>query len=92
MGVWRPGSPGTFYSLSFTTHVVGVVNWGQTGDFPVLNEDDSILVRGDGIFLEQLKAELAERGLPIPRSTGIRHWHPDYDPEEERRRLEALLV
>jgi hypothetical protein len=37
MGVWRPGSPATFYSLSFTTHVVGVVNWGQTGDFPVLN-------------------------------------------------------
>ena len=64
-------------------------HWGGRPDRV---EDDSILVRGDGIFLEQLKAELAERGLPMPRSTGIRHWHPDYDPEEERRRLEALLA
>jgi hypothetical protein len=48
-------------------------------------------VRGDGIFLAELRAELDERGLPAPRRTGIRHWHPDYDPEEERRRLEALL-
>jgi hypothetical protein len=65
------------------------LHWGGRPDRV---EDDSILVRGDGIFLEQLKAELAERGLPMPRSTGIRHWHPDYDPEEERRRLEALLA
>jgi hypothetical protein len=55
-------------------------------------EDDSALVPGDGIFMEELRAELEERGLPVPRSTGIRHWFPDYDPEEERRRLEALLV
>ncbi len=58
---------------------------------PDIIEDDSALVRGDGIFIEELKAELAERGLPEPRSTGIRHWFADYDPEEELRRLEALL-
>ena len=64
-------------------------HWGGKPD---VGEDDSELVRGDGIFLEELRAELAERGLPFPRATGIRHWFPDYDPEEERRRLEALLV
>jgi predicted secreted protein len=58
---------------------------------PDVGEDDSTLVRGDGIFLEELQLELEERGLPMPRATGIRHWFADYDPEEERRRLEALL-
>jgi predicted secreted protein len=64
-------------------------HWGGRPDRV---EDDSALVPGDGIFMEELRAELEERGLPVPRSTGIRHWFPDYDPEEERRRLEALLV
>jgi predicted secreted protein len=63
-------------------------HWGGRPDRV---EDDSTLVPGDGIFLEELKAELGERGLPVPRSTGIRHWFPDYDPKEERGRLEALL-
>jgi predicted secreted protein len=58
---------------------------------PDIGEDDSTLVRGDGIFLEELQAELAARQLPMPRATGIRHWFADYDAEEERRRLEALL-
>lgn len=58
---------------------------------PTLAADDSTLVRGDGIFIEELKAELRERGLPMPRATGIRHWFADYDPDEERVRLEALL-
>jgi predicted secreted protein len=63
-------------------------HWGGE---PNIGEDDSTLIRGDGIFVEELQAELAERGLPAPRSTGIRHWFSDYDPEEERQRLEALL-
>jgi histidinol-phosphate aminotransferase len=58
---------------------------------PDIGEDDSQLVRGDGIFIAELAAELRERGLPMPPSTGIRHWFADYDPAEERRRLEALL-
>jgi len=58
---------------------------------PNIVEDDSTLVRGDGIFIEELKAELAERGLPEPRSTGIRHWFADYDPDEELQRVGALL-
>jgi predicted secreted protein len=63
-------------------------HWGGRPDRV---EDDSTLVRGDGIFIEELSAELELRGLPVPRSTGIRHWFPDYDPAEERRRLELLL-
>jgi len=58
---------------------------------PNIGEDDSVLIRGDGIYLEELKAELESRGLPMPRMTGIRHWFPDYDPEEERARLVELL-
>jgi predicted secreted protein len=58
---------------------------------PNIVEDDSTLVRGDGIFIEELKAELENRGLPLPRSTGIRHWFADYDPDEELTRLGALL-
>jgi hypothetical protein len=59
---------------------------------PDIGEDDSTLVRGDGIYIEELRAELAERGLPMPRTTGIRHWFCDYDPEEERQRLVRLLT
>ena len=59
---------------------------------PDVGEDDSALVEGRGIFVEELEAVLAERGLPLPRRTGIRHWFPGYDPQEERRRLEALLA
>ena len=63
-------------------------HWGGRPDRV---EDDSELVRGDGIFVEELRAELAKRGLAPPRATGIRDWFPNYDRDEERRRLEALL-
>jgi predicted secreted protein len=62
------------------------------GGKPDVGEDDSALVEGRGIFVEELEAVLIERDLPLPRRTGIRHWFPGYDPEEERRRLEALLA
>jgi len=55
------------------------------------DEDDSTLVPGEGIFIEELKRELAERGLPEPRATGVRHWFVDYDPDEELERIGALL-
>src|SRR5580698_6874219 len=63
-------------------------HWGGK---PAIGEDDSVLVRGDGIFLEQLRQVLEQRGLPMPRSTGIRHWFADYDADEELQRLEELL-
>lgn len=59
---------------------------------PNVGDAEPALVRGDGIYVEELAAELAERGLPLPRMTGIRHWFPDYDPGEERARLVALLA
>ncbi|MGI8420930.1 MAG: hypothetical protein ACR2MU_01500 [Gaiellaceae bacterium] len=59
---------------------------------PNVSQDDSSYVPGDGIFLQELKAELGERGLPVPRMTGIRHWFEGYDPAEERQRLEELLA
>jgi predicted secreted protein len=61
------------------------------GGEPNIGEDDSTIVPESGIFIEALEAELAARGLPMPRRTGIRHWFPDYDPQEERDRLVALL-
>jgi len=61
------------------------------GGMPNIGADDSTYIRGDGIFISELRAVLEERGLPMPRSTGIRHWFPDYDAEEERQRLEELL-
>jgi predicted secreted protein len=63
-------------------------DWGGRPD---RMEDDSSLVTGKGIFLEELEAELAERGLELPPRVGTRHWWPDYDPNEERVRLEAVL-
>jgi len=63
-------------------------SWGGK---PEIDEDESTYVPGSGIFVEALDAELRARGLPSPRRTGIRHWFPDYDPAEERRRLATVL-
>jgi predicted secreted protein len=63
-------------------------DWGGE---PNIGEDTTVLEAGEGIYLEELRAELAERDLPMPRRTGIRHWFPDYDPAEEQARLAALL-
>lgn len=61
------------------------------GGEPNVGSAETPLVEGEGIFTEELRSVLEERGLPMPRRTGIRHWFPDYDPEEERARLVALL-
>ena len=61
------------------------------GGEPNIGRDDSRLVYGQGTFLEELANALAAAGHPMPRRTGIRHWFPDYDPDEERARLLALL-
>jgi predicted secreted protein len=62
-------------------------DWGGRPD----RDDDYPLIPGQGIFVEELWAELAERGLPPPRAIGIRHQFPDYDADDEQKRLEALL-
>ncbi len=59
---------------------------------PNIGRDDSSYVPGEGVFVEELEAELHERGLELPPRTGIRHWWPGYNPDEERARIEALLT
>ena len=58
---------------------------------PNVGDPTTNTVPGEGIFLEELADELRERGLPMPRRTGIRHWFPDYDAAEESERLLMLL-
>ena len=46
---------------------------------------------GSGIFMEELTAELADRGITAPRRMGISHQLPDFDPAAERAELAALM-
>ena len=46
---------------------------------------------GSGIFLEELTAELAERGVTAPRAMGVSHQLPTHDPSQERAQLVALM-
>lgn len=70
-------------------HTASAPSWSGA---PTLARDDSTLVPGEGIFVSELRAELAGRGLPLPPRVGTRHWWPDYDETEERERLEAILA
>ena len=49
------------------------------------------LTPGRGILIEELLAELAERGLPQPRAIGITHTLPDHDSAVETAELSAFL-
>ena len=46
---------------------------------------------GSGIFIEELEAELAARGVPLPRATGITHQLPGHDDEVNRAAVAALI-
>ena len=61
------------------------------GGRPEWPEGAPELSPGSGIFLEELTAELAERGVPMPRATGITHQLPDHDDATERSALTELL-
>ena len=54
------------------------------GGRPEWPEGTDELSPGSGIFIEELAAELAGRGVPMPRATGITHQLPDHDPNAER--------
>ena len=41
--------------------------------------------------MEELTAELADRGITAPRAMGISHQLPDFDPAAERAQLAALM-
>lgn len=49
------------------------------------------LVSGKGVWIEELEAVLAERGLPAPRAFGVGMELPGYDPEAGARALERFL-
>jgi predicted secreted protein len=46
---------------------------------------------GEGIFIEELRAELAARGVPFPRAGGETHALPDHDEATQRAGLETTL-
>jgi predicted secreted protein len=49
------------------------------------------LAPGQGIFLEELRAALAERGVEAPRRIGVTEALPNHDPDAERSELADLL-
>ena len=62
------------------------------GGRPEWPEGTEELTAGEGIFIEELRAELAVRGIAEPRVTGITHQLPAYDEAQERNRLDAFLA
>jgi predicted secreted protein len=58
---------------------------------PAWPEGSDELSPGAGIYMEELTAVLAERGIDAPRAMGISHQLPDHDPRAERERLAALM-
>ena len=63
----------------------------RRGGRPAWPEGTEELAPGQGIFLEELRAELAERGVRAPRATGIGHQLPDHDPAVEHAGLVSFL-
>ena len=63
----------------------------ERGGRPSWPEGATELAPGRGIYIEELEAELADRGISMPRSMGISHQLPDHDPASERAALGELL-
>jgi predicted secreted protein len=63
----------------------------ERGGRPAWPDGSDELVEGQGIFVEELRDELAARGITAPRVTGITHQLPDHDEARERSRLQAFL-
>src|SRR5579864_5468256 len=49
------------------------------------------LAPGRGIFVEELLAAIAERGIKAPRAIGVTEPLPDHEPADQRAELRALL-
>jgi predicted secreted protein len=64
---------------------------GERGGRPEWPDGAPELTPGRGILIEELLAELAERGVPEPRATGVTHVLPDHDPDAERADFASLL-
>jgi predicted secreted protein len=63
----------------------------ERGGRPQWPDGSPELTSGRGILIEELLAELAERGLPALRAIGITHQLPEHDPDRERRKLASFL-
>jgi predicted secreted protein len=49
------------------------------------------LAPGEGIFIEELRAQLARRDIPMPRVAGVTHALPYHDEAVERASLTEVL-
>ena len=58
---------------------------------PEWPEGSEELSTGEGIFMEELTAELAARGVEAPRATGVCHQLPTHDESGMRVRLATLM-
>jgi predicted secreted protein len=61
------------------------------GGQPQWAEGAPELAPGQGIFFEELRAALAERGVEAPRAIGVTEALPDHEPDAERSELGAFL-
>jgi len=57
----------------------------------VWHDGSDELTPGSGILIEELTAELADRGIPMPKATGITHQLPDHDPAADSAALAVLM-
>ena len=64
----------------------------ELGGRPIWHEGTDELAPGSGIFIEELTAELAERGIETPRAMGIAHQLPGFDEAVERAALVTLMA
>jgi len=61
------------------------------GGRPVWPDGAPELAPGEGIFIEELRGELARRGNPMPRVAGVTPALPDHNEEVERASLTEIL-
>ena len=61
------------------------------GGRPVWPDGEPEKAPGQGILLDELMAEIRERGLPEPRRMGIMHQLSEFDESVDRAKLDALL-
>jgi predicted secreted protein len=59
---------------------------------PVWPDGAPELTAGRGILVEELLAELADRGVPTPRAIGITQVLPDHSPEAARAELDSFFA
>jgi hypothetical protein len=63
----------------------------EIGGRPTWPDGGTELAAGKGIYIEELEAELRERGFSLPPAMGVSHQLPDHDPAAERATLAELL-